>query len=168
MKPVLRGLAFATVIIACAGTGFFASRLWPLPTSLTPTLKVASSDATRPKEQVLSTSQPLGDVKQPPSKHEAPGPTKNPDPESFVLLNPGTTEQPRELEQTNEIASQRTPQAGPVSQPPKEKALPRQSASRQGKQQTEADPPQLSASSIGSQRDAAMRDYMSHNPPFKH
>ena len=46
MTTARRSLVFATVITACAGIGFFASHLWPLPASLTPSLKVASSDAT--------------------------------------------------------------------------------------------------------------------------
>ena len=46
------GAIVALIILASAGTGFLASRLWPLPTSLAPTLKITSADATSPSRQI--------------------------------------------------------------------------------------------------------------------
>ena len=173
MTTARRCLMFATVITACAGIGFFASHLWPLPASLTPSLKVASSDATGLNEQQRPDRSSYLRA-QPPLKHEATQATESPRHASLVLLNPGAAEQSREAEATIQRPTGRDidePAAEPtrtVRQPPEKRTQPRQSAPRQEKHVPQAKLPQPSTNSIGFQRDAAMRDFMSHNPPFRY
>jgi len=84
----VRGSIAALIVLASAGSGFLASRFWPLATPPAPTLKVASSDASRP----------LADGKVPETNREPADAPEKPAGVSFVLLNPGTAEQPRDVE----------------------------------------------------------------------
>ena len=178
---VLRGLIFAAVTLACAAAGLVASRLWPLPESLTPTLKIGSFDVARrsaqerPSQPIGDTSaaRPLADRSQAAAKHEVSRSSESPPATSLVLLNPGTAEEAPEVEQAsapaaediNEAKAQPVP---PVLRAPNENRA-RQTAPRQRKHQAQASEPRPppSTSSTNHERDAAVRDFMSHNPPFR-
>jgi hypothetical protein len=143
-------------------------------------LKVTSSDATvlkydSPSDQidVRSASRAQADATVPATKSDV---TDNPAGASLVLLNPGIAEQPRRIEDRAQpsmtqrsdgsAGQQRTPSTRAAARPREEKApSPRVARSRK-KPQAEANLAQPAPSSTGYQRDAAMRDFMSHNPPF--
>ena len=179
---VLRGLIFATVTFACAAAGLVASRLWPLPESLTPTLKVGSFDVARRSEQERP-SQPiedtaaarsLADRSQAAAKHEVSPPSESPPAPSLVLLNPGAADEPPEVEQASPPAAKDINEAKaqpiqPVLKAPNENGS-RPTAPRQRKYQAQASEPRPPPppSSPSHERDAAVRDFMSHNPPFRH
>jgi len=177
----VRGTVAALVILAAAGTGFLASRLWPLATPPVPTLKVTSSEATAlehsPSTQVdvPSASRPLAGGNVPATKSELADVTEKPAGASFVLLNPGTAEQPRSVEEpaqqstakrSDDTAEERMPPTRAAGRPRNEKGPSSQVARSQKKNPAEANPAQPAPSSTGYQRDAALRDFMSHNPPF--
>jgi hypothetical protein len=168
----------ALIILASAGTGFLASRLWPLATPPAPTLKVASSDAITVNHESLqqidirSASRALT----PASKSEPTDVTEKPAGASFVLLNPGTSEQPRPFEESMQpstakspdvSADQRKPPTRPAGRPREENVPSPQVARGQRKHQAEANRAQPAPGPPGYQRDAAMRDFMSPNPPFR-
>jgi hypothetical protein len=175
-----RGTIAAVVILASAGTGFLASRLWPLSTPLAPVLKITSSDATvlkydSPSKQIDAHSalRAQADATVPATKSDV---TDNPAGVPFVLLNPGTAEQPPRVEDPTQpsmtqrsdgsAGQQRTPPTRAAARPREEKAPSSQVARSPKKPQAGANLAQPAPSSTGSQRDAAMRDFMSHNPPF--
>ena len=178
----VRGTIAALVILAAASTGFLASRLWPLATPPVPTLKVTSSEATAlehdsPSTQVHvpSASRALAGGNVPATKSELADVTEKPAGASFVLLNPGTAEQPRSVEEpaqqstakrSDDTAEGRMPPTRAAGRPRNEKGPSSQVARSQKKNPAEANPAQPAPSSTGYQRDAAMRDFMSHNPPF--
>jgi hypothetical protein len=172
-----RGAIAAVVILASAGTGFFASRLWPLSTPLAPVLKITSSDATvlkydSPSKQIDAHSA-QADATVPATKSDV---TDNPAGVSFVPLNPDIAEQPRRVEDPSQpsmtqrsdgsAGQQRTPPTRAAARPREDKAPSSQVVRSPKKPQAEANPAQPAPSSTGYQRDAAMRDFMSHNPPF--
>jgi hypothetical protein len=173
---VLRGLIFAAVVFACAAAGLVASRLWPLPQSLTPTLKIGSFDVAgrgeqnRPSQPIedISAARPLADRSQAAAKHEVSRPSESPP----ILLNPGTAEEAPVVEQASAPAAEDINEAKaqpvrPVLRAPNEDRA-RQAAPRQRKYQAQAsEPRQPPTSSSSHERDAAVRDFMSHNPPFR-
>jgi hypothetical protein len=176
------GAIVALIILASVGTGFLASRLWPLPTSLTPTLKITSADATSPGRQIdiRPASRALADGTVPSTKSEPVDVTENPAGVPFVLLNKGATEQPRPFEEGVQLstakspdvpdvsADQRKPPTRPAGRSRVEKAPSPQLARGQRKHQAQANLAQPSPGPTGYQRDAAMRDFMSHGPPFRY
>jgi len=178
----VRGALAAFVILAAAGTGFLASRLWPLPISLAPTLKVVPSDAIAldhdsPTKQndIRSASRAIGDGNVQVTKSERADATEKPSVASLVLLNPGTAEQPRSVEEraqqstanrSDGSAEQPMPATQPAARPRDAKVASPQVARSQKKHRAESNPAQPAPSSTGYQRDTAMRDFMSHNPPF--
>ena len=173
------GAIVALIILASAGTGFLASRLWPLPTSLAPTLKITSADATSPGRQmdIRPASRALADGNVPSTKSEPVDVTENPAGVPFVLLNKGAAEQPRLLEESIQLstakspdvsADQRKPPTRPAGRSRVEKAPSPQLARGQRKYQAQANLAQPSPGPTGYQRDAAMRDFMSHGPPFRY
>src|SRR5262245_45054370 len=179
---VLRGLIFAAVVFACAAAGLVVSRLWPLPQSLTPTLKIGSFDVAgrgeqdRPSQPIedISAARPLADRSQAAAKHEVSQPSESPAATSLILLNPGTAEESPEVEQASPPAGKDVNEAKaqpvqPVLEAPNENRA-RQAAPRQRKYQAQvSEPRQPPTSSSGYERgDAAVRDFMSHNPPFRH
>ena len=178
---VLRGLIFAAVVFACAAAGLVASRLWPLPQSLTPTLKIGSFDVAgrgeqeRPSQPIEDTSaaRPRADRSQAAAKHEVSRPSESPA-ASLILLNPGATDEPAEVEQASPPAAKDVNKAKPqpirpALQTPNENGS-RPTAPRQRKYQAQASEPRPPppTSSPSHERDAAVRDFMSHNPPFRH
>jgi hypothetical protein len=178
---VLRGLIFAAVTFACAAAGLVASRLWPLPESLTPTLKIGSFDVAgrgeqnRPSQSIEDTSEarPLADRSQAAAKHEVSRPSEGPAATSLILLNPGAADEPPEVEQAsapaaNDINEAKAQPVQPVLRAPNESRA-RQTAPRQRKHQAQASEPRPppTTSSPSPERDAAVRDFMSHNPPFR-
>jgi hypothetical protein len=174
-----RGTIATLVILSSAGTGFLANRLWPLPTFLAPTLKANSSGTAVLKEHndIRSAPPALADRNVPSTKGEPVDVTENPAGAPFVLLNPGTAEQPREVKGStlrptakslDESAEQQSPQTGPAGSPREEKVPSPQLARGQRKHRAEANLAQPAPGPTGYQRDAAMRDFMSHNPPFRH
>jgi hypothetical protein len=179
-----RGTLVALVILASLGTGFLASRLWPLPASPAPTLEVTSSDATvhthdSPSKQfaVRSASRALAVGNAPSAKTEPVDVTENSAGAPFVLLNPDTADQPREVEEStqrstaespDESADQRKRPTRSAAHPREEKVPSPRLARGQRKDQASTNLAQPSPGPTGYQRDAAMRDFMSHNPPFRH
>jgi hypothetical protein len=181
MTTARRSLMFATVIVACAGSGFLASRLWPLP-AFNPGLKVASADPTGPKEadrlrrsiDVRSAARSRDEAPQLAPERGATDATERPVHAALVLLNPHSAEQPREFDEAIERATVEVPTAPEATRPTRaarqaqEKiAPPRQPAARREKPSIAAKPSQPSTPSTSPQRDAALRDFMSHNPPFR-
>jgi hypothetical protein len=181
MTTARRGLMFATVIVACAGSGFIASRLWPLPASINPGLKVASADPTdlaepvRPRRSIDVRSAARSQIEgaQLAREHEARDATEKPVHAALVLLNPHTAEQPHELEQAIERPTAKGPVVEPthptraVRQSQEIRPQARQPAARRERPSAETKLSQPSTKAIGPQRDAALRDFMSHNPPFR-
>ena len=178
----VRGTIAALVILAAASTGFLASRLWPLPISPAPKLKVAASDAIAfnrdaPTKQmdIRSASRAWTDGNVPVTKSERADATEKPPGASLVLLNPGTAEQPRSVEEraqqstanrSDGSAEQPMPATQPAARPRDAKVASPQVARNQKKHRAEPNSAQPAPSSTGYQRDTAMRDFMSHNPPF--
>jgi hypothetical protein len=181
MTTARRSLMFATVIVACAGSGFIASRLWPLPASINPGLKVASADPTgfkKPDEprrsiDVRSPARPRDDGQPLTPQHEATDATERPVHAALVLLNPHTAEQSRERDEAIELPTVKGPApeaARPTravrqsqeKRPPTHQAVPRRE-----RPSAETRPSQPSTKATSPQRDAALRDFMSHNPPFR-
>jgi hypothetical protein len=181
MTTVRHGLMFATVIVACGASGFLASRLWPLPASLNPGLKVASADPTGLKEpdgprrsiDVRATARSVGDGPHLAPEHETADATEKPVHAALVLLNPRTAEQPRELDEAIERptvqgpAVEATHPTRAARQAQEKIAPPRQSTARRERPSAETKLSQPSTNSTSPQRDAALRDFMSHNPPFR-
>jgi cytoskeletal protein RodZ len=176
---VLRGLIFAAVVFASAAAGLVASRLWPLPQSLTPTLKIGDgpprSEQKRRSQPIEDTSaaRPLADRSQTAAKHEVSRPSESP-PASLTLLNPGAADEPPEVEQASPPAAKDVDEAKPQPIRPALQAAnengSRPTAPRQRKYQAQASEPRPPppTSSPNHERDAAVRDFMSHNPPFRH
>jgi len=180
---VLRGLIVAAIIFTCAAAGFVAGRLWPLPESLAPRLKIGSFDVAhrgeqeRPDQPFEDSSDPraFGDRSLATAKQELSAPRENPPPTSLMLLNPAAVdESPPEIEVASRSpASKNGDEAKahpirPARQVPNGKSA-RPTAPRQRKSQEQAThAPEPSASSAGRERDAAVRDFMSHNPPFRY
>ena len=181
MTTARRSLMFATVIVACAGSGFFASRLWPLPTPINPGLKVASADPTaltepeRPRRSIVVRSAARSQVEgaQLAPQHEATDAAETPVHAALVLLNPHTAEQPREFEEAPErptvqgVAVEATRPTRAARQAQEKIAPPPQRAARRERPSAGTKLPQPSTNSASPQRDAALRDFMSHNPPFR-
>ena len=182
---MLRGLIFAAIMFTCAAAGLVASRLWPLPDSLAPRLK-GGSFAEAPRSEQERPGQPFedpsglpafGDRSRAAARHELSAPPENPPSTSFSLLNPGAAEEsspePESEAARRSPASQDTDEAKaqpirPARQLPNGKPV-RPSTPRQRKSQEQATQiPELSASATGRERDAAVRDFMSHNPPFRY
>jgi hypothetical protein len=180
---VLRGLIFAAIMFTCAAAGLVASRLWPLPESLTPRLKVGSF-AEAPRSEQQRPGQPFedpsglpafGDRSRAAARHELSAPLENPPATSLMLLNPGAADESSpEIEAARPSpASQETDAAKaqpirPARQLPNGKRV-HPTAPRQRKSQEQATQvPEPSASSPGRERDAAVRDFMSHNPPYRY
>jgi hypothetical protein len=181
MTTARRSLMFATVIVGCAGSGFIASRLWPLPASINPGLKVASADSTALREpdgprrsiDVHSTARPRTETPQLAPEREATDATEKPVHAALVLLNPHTAEQPRELDEAIERPAVQGPAPGAtrptraVRQSQEKRSLAHQPAARRERPSTATKLSQPSTTSTSPQRDAALRDFMSHNPPFR-
>jgi hypothetical protein len=181
MTTARRSLMFATVIVACAGSGFIASRLWPLPASINPGLKVASVDPTdltepvRPRRSIDVRSAALSQVEgaQLAPQHEARDAAEKPVHAAVVLLNPHTAEQPREFDE----AAERPPVPGPavearrptqaVRQSQEKRPPARQPAARRDRPSNETKRPPPSTNATSTQRDAALSDFMSPNPLFR-
>jgi hypothetical protein len=181
MTTARRGLMFATVIVACAGSGFIASRLWPLPASLTPAQKIALAGPTGLKEpaqprrsiDVHSTVRSRAEGPQFAPEHESTDATEKPVHAAFVLLNPNAAEHPRERDEAMERptvqgpASEATRPTRTVRQSQDKGPPARQPTARRERPLAETKLSQPSTKATGPQRDAALRDFMSHNPPFR-
>lgn len=181
MTTARRSLMFATVIVACAGSGFIASRLWPLPVSLNPGLKVPSVDPTdltepvRPRRSIDVRSAARSQVEgaQLTPQHEARDFTEKPVHAAVVLLNPHTAEQPRELDEAIERPTVQVPAAvatrptRAVRQSQEKKPPARQPATHRERPSNETKRPPPSTNATNPQRDAALSDFMSPNPLFR-
>ena len=181
MTTARRSLMFATVIVACAGSGFIASRLWPLPASINPGLKVASADSTglkqpdEPRRSIDARSTARSAAEAPPlaAHHEATDATEKPVHAAVVLLNPHTADQPREVDEAIERPTVKVPAAAAtrptraVRQSQEKRPPARQPAARRERPSNEAKGPPPSTNATSPQRDAALHDFMSPNPLFR-
>jgi hypothetical protein len=183
MTSARRGLIFATVIVACAGSGYLASCLWPMRAPVAPAPKAASAewkdlkeaDRARQSIEVRSAALAPGEQPQLAPEHETTDATERPLHAARVHTGAKAVEHPHQVEQTIERPAVRGPTAearhppAPVPRTDERRSLPRQTAPRRERQPAEAKLPQPSPkAAAGPQRDAAMRDFMSPNPPFRY
>jgi hypothetical protein len=164
-----RACIAAVVILASAGTGFVASRLWPLPASLTHSILKAQQTS----PTALATPKPL-DIPSPPHFAMAVAPSSEPvvSPSiptsmSFTVINPDVAaelphvaaEQPQESVPGD--AKRYNFAVGPLDRPRDEEPRRSRMARSQKTKDTRADVAQPASAQSGYQHDRAMREFMS-------
>jgi hypothetical protein len=158
----------AVVILASAGTGFAASRLWPLPASLTQSM--LKGPQTSPT--ALATPKPL-DIPSPPHFAMAVAPSSEPGTSpstptsmSFTVINQDAAELPhvaaqQPLESVPGDAKRDNLNVGPLARPRDEKPRRPRIAHNQKTENRRADVAQPAPAQSGYQHDRAMREFMS-------